>query len=383
LPAVYLKQLHDIVAVQEIFSVLIDGGIKSRFNKTKPIDNTSSVHLMNEILFEFARKFTKFPPMCLDWPAISFDEQSYRPVLAEYHLVHKLKQSGLQVMSLNPDFFFENEISQQDSVVNSKGDVIVLKSWHTRTIKLFKSSGESRTLCLDTKEKLSEPLVEGFVAAMDIDAEDNMYLIIKFRENDNQFEIFKLFIFNENGSKKLECPLPFDRSSYEATVRMAIDKNGKIAVFYCKEKILYIGDVERNTFEVQKRLHLREVDIMAHFFSSYAKVRFADFSGTKIIAADYHAVSVYSVNGQLEREITVPEEHGTIDSVAINHVTKRILVKTYHPSGRSLLSFSENGELIERLYLGSSEWIKEAEIISHPKGPVALVGKIGAALIQL
>ena len=47
----YLNQLHDIGAIQEIFSVLIDGGIKSRFNKTKRLDNASSVQLMNKKLF--------------------------------------------------------------------------------------------------------------------------------------------------------------------------------------------------------------------------------------------------------------------------------------------------------------------------------------------
>ncbi len=39
----YLKQLHDIGAIREIFSVLIDGGIKSWFQETKRLENASSV----------------------------------------------------------------------------------------------------------------------------------------------------------------------------------------------------------------------------------------------------------------------------------------------------------------------------------------------------
>ncbi|CAB4031262.1 Hypothetical predicted protein, partial [Paramuricea clavata] len=44
----YLQQLQDIGAIQEIFSVLIDGGIKSRFNKTKRLNNAASVQVMNQ-----------------------------------------------------------------------------------------------------------------------------------------------------------------------------------------------------------------------------------------------------------------------------------------------------------------------------------------------
>jgi hypothetical protein len=116
----YLKQLHDIKAIQEIFSVLIDGGMKSLLNTTTRLNNASSVHLMNQVLFEFARKFTKFPPRIFEWPMISFDRKSYHPVFGESVLVAKLKDSGVQVMSLGPDYIFDDTISPGSSVVNSK-----------------------------------------------------------------------------------------------------------------------------------------------------------------------------------------------------------------------------------------------------------------------
>ena len=298
--------------------------------------------------------------------------------------MHKLKKSGVQVMSLNPDFSFDDEISPQNSIVNSKGDIIVLMSWHTRTLKFFKSSSEKRTLCMASTEELKEHLFESYVIAMDIDAKDNIYLLTRFRESDGQILSFKLFIFYENGYKKLESSLPFLPTSI-LPVCLAINKDGKIGILNCEEKMMFIGDVcdELNSFKVEISFSLKEVDIMTDFFLSYVGVKFADFTGTNIIAADYHAISVYSGNGQFQRKIELVEEHGSIESFAIDHVTKRILVKTYHPSGRRLLSFSETGELIDSLYLGSSEWIKNADLRSHPNGPVALVDKIGAALIQL
>jgi hypothetical protein len=89
----YLKQLHDIGATREIFSVLIDGGIKSMFNKMKRLNNASSVQAMNQILFEFAKKFTKSSLLAriLAWPTILLGEKTYLPVLGEDHQVEKLK----------------------------------------------------------------------------------------------------------------------------------------------------------------------------------------------------------------------------------------------------------------------------------------------------
>ena len=94
--------------------------MKSLLNTTTRLNNASSVHLMNQVLFEFARKFTKFPPRIFEWPMISFDRKSYHPVFGESVLVAKLKDSGVQVMSLGPDYIFDDTISPGSSVVNRK-----------------------------------------------------------------------------------------------------------------------------------------------------------------------------------------------------------------------------------------------------------------------
>ena len=374
----YLKQLHDIGAIQEVFSVLTDGGIKSRFNKKKRLNNSSSVQVMNQTLFEFAKKFTKSSLLGLlnQWPLISLGEKSYRPVFGEDRHVGKLKESGLHVnMSLCPDFTFEEEIYQGDAVVNSSGE-IVAPTRDTRTVKIFKLSGESCALCEVSRE---EHASEWCVEAMDIDAEDNIYVITTFQESVVVPWRFKLFIFDKNGNKKFESPLPFLQGSIPR-VCMAVNKDGKIAILNCETKILYVGNVciEENSFKVDKSFSLNELSIQE--FSS--SVRFSDCNGTKVIAADMYAVYIYTENGQLQRKIKIPKEHGSgIWSVAINHITKRILVKMYMGS---LLSLSETtGELIDSLNLESSEWTHYAYLTSHPNGPVALVGETGAVLLEM
>jgi hypothetical protein len=372
----YLKELHDVDTVKGIFSVLIDGGtFKSQINKKKRLENASSVHLMNQVLFDFARKFTKSPPRILDWPTITFGTKSYHPMFGESGFFRKLEEAGVHVMPLNPDFTFDDKVFSVDSVVNSKGQ-IVAQAQGEGTLKIFKRSGESRTLREAPRE---EHASECYVEAMDIDAKDNLYVITTFRESDDESRSFKLFIFDENGNKKHECPLPFHYRSPTEKVCMAINKDGKIAILNREKSFLYIGNVcaKLNSFKVDDCLRLNELSIMRVNF------RFSDFNGTKIISADKYAVYICTENGESEQKIKIPEEHGLVESVAINHSTKHILVKTCQSSGPSLLSFSETGELINSLCLGSSEWIRHSKVTSHPNGPVALVDQTGAALLQL
>ena len=369
----YLKQLHDIGAIREIFSVLINGGMKSRFNKTKRLNNASSVQVMNQILFEFVIKFTKSSLLTRlnAWPTILLGQKTYRPVLGEDRHIEKLKGSGMQVMSLGTDFTFSDEIYSGNSVVNTKADIVALTQ-DASTFKVFEPSGESRILC-----EVPNPS-ECYVVAMDIDGEDNLYVITIFQESDDQSWSYKLFIFDKNGNKKLESPLPFHQTSLKGVCIMAINKEGKIAILNQQRNILYIGDVcvELNSFKVDKSfsLSLRE--------SYFCAVRFSSFDGT-IIAAGRETVYIYTEDGELQRKIKKPTGYGDIDSVAINHVTKHILLKTNDSSRCSLLSFSESGELQYSLCLGTSEWIGYAVLKSHPNGPVALVGKTGATLLQL
>ena len=372
----YIQELHAIGAIQEIFSVLIDGGIKSRFNKTKRLNNASSVQVMNQVLFEFVKKFTQ--PSLLArisaWPTILLGKKTYHPVFGEDRIVEKLTGTGMQVMG-SGFTFDENIYSGAHSVVNSKGDIVAWTS-NEHAFKVCKRSGESRTLCeVPNKEHASK-----YVDGMDIDAEDNLYVITSSRDRDDQLWSFKLSVFDENGNKKLECPLPFHLSSTD-TVRMAVNKNGKIAILSSKGNILYIGNicVVLNSFIVDKSLSLKELN--AWSYSSCVSTWFSDFNGTKTIAAQNDTVYIYTEDGQVQRKIKIPDEHRFITSVAINHVTKRILVKTSQPS---LLSFSETGELIDNLCLECSrKWIRQALLKSHPNGPIALVSETRAALLQL
>ena len=54
----FLKKFHSLHAIQEIFSVYLNGGIKSMLNKSERVENVKSVMLINDVLFQHASKFS-------------------------------------------------------------------------------------------------------------------------------------------------------------------------------------------------------------------------------------------------------------------------------------------------------------------------------------
>ena len=373
----YLKELHDIGAIRETFSVLIAGGLKSKFNETKRLNNVSAIYAMNQILFDFARKFTKLPPKILDWPTILIGERIYHPVFGDDRVFKELEKSGVKIIPRSYDVTFDESLDPRCSAVNSKGEIVAkMFSEDTCTLKIFKRSGESRKLC-DVPRK--EDVKRWRVRAMDVDEEDNIYVITAFQEREDETWRFNLFITDANGNKKHECPLPFVQKTILPTVSMAI-KERKIAILDRENKMVYIGNVcvELNArYEVEKSLHVKDF---------VKKIRFSYFKGIKIIVLGLKTIYIYTENGELEREIAISEEYGPGQSLAINHVTQRILIKTGRskkwPKYFSLLQFSESGELLESLCLGSLQshnWLHNAVLTSHVNGSVVLVGYRQAA----
>ncbi|XP_028406561.1 uncharacterized protein LOC114529035 [Dendronephthya gigantea] len=241
----YLKQLHDIGAIQGTFSVLIKGGIASWRNKAKRLQITSSVFLTNQLLFDFARTFMNSPPAIFDWPAIMFGKEVYHPVLGETRHVRQLMESGVRIMSLDPDITFGEKILPCLSLVNRKREIIAVCQSNPGTIRTFKSSGESRTVCevpyLQDKDALGLRIM-----AMDIDAKDSLYLIVGFTKKSNEKWSYKLFVYDKNGTKIVEDPLPFvPKKSFfspenSAFLYMSINPSGKVAIYDSESSIVYI-----------------------------------------------------------------------------------------------------------------------------------------------
>jgi hypothetical protein len=87
----YLRELHDMPAIKEIFSVHVGTGIKSRlksgFKKDSRAEIVETLTLINLILADFISKFTKQRMAVFDWPMIECDKRVI-------HLIHFKEESA-------------------------------------------------------------------------------------------------------------------------------------------------------------------------------------------------------------------------------------------------------------------------------------------------
>ena len=77
----YLQQLHNLASIKEIFSVYIQGGVKSVLKKDSRKEIVETVTMINLILADFISKFRKNRMAVFDWPTIVCGKQVV-------HLIH-------------------------------------------------------------------------------------------------------------------------------------------------------------------------------------------------------------------------------------------------------------------------------------------------------
>ena len=91
----FLRDLHSIPSIREIFSVYLNGGVKSLLGKEERAANVKSVMLINHVLFQFSLKFSsKFMDRVV-WPGgtIELADRSFDLVL-EWKKVSSRKSVG-------------------------------------------------------------------------------------------------------------------------------------------------------------------------------------------------------------------------------------------------------------------------------------------------
>ena len=327
----YLKELHEYVDIRDVPFLSLHERLRSCFFCTKQPNVVSAVHTANEILFHFARKFTKSPPNIYDRISISHYDRNYHPMLG----------NDLQNVT------FDEQVDLGNAVKNSKEE-IVASIWERGTLKIFKRSGKGRELCDVPKNREAR---EWKVCAMDVDREDNIYVITSSKELEYESLKFHLFIFDSNGNKKLECTLPFVQNHFVSAVSIAINLPGRLAIVDRVNKVMYIGNacVNSNAYNVEKTFNVKEVPLSIHFSSRNARV--LNLNKRKIIVLAWHSVYVYTENGKLEKEIKIPHKYGAGKSLEVDHATKHIRIETWNPvmtdNNDDVIQFSESEKLLD------------------------------------
>ena len=114
-----------VPAVQEIFSVYLDGGIKSLLSKSERVENVKSVILINDVLFQYVLKFRSEYSITFGWPTIDLADGSFHTILI-WPEISARRSMGKELSIQHPNgLFLDEEIDPEYIAVNSDGDVAV------------------------------------------------------------------------------------------------------------------------------------------------------------------------------------------------------------------------------------------------------------------
>ncbi|XP_028406256.1 uncharacterized protein LOC114528743 [Dendronephthya gigantea] len=351
----FLETLHSLPAIQEIFSVYLNGGIKSLLNKTQRVENVKSVMLINYVLFQYVWKFSsKYSfevPACM--PTIELPDRSFHPI-RNWKKISTRKSMGEELPHPSYEQFLDEEIIPYRSAVNSQGDVLTVPdTGSSDDIMIIHEAGKIK--------RVETPEFAGyFLASLAVDMNNNVY-VVRGRSG----EVFMLTILDENYNVKANHTLDFLKDKDEfPRVRIAICKDDNIIVINDTDTLVYVCD---KTGQLKYKFKRDSSWTFSLSISQQNEIM--------IPADDRTAVQIYTKEGNLKTTIKVPEDH-EVWSVAFHYEICKILVLTWvwEKDSYFILRYLEaDGELETLTFFCKNKNEYPPKLVSHPKGPVVVV----------
>ena len=365
----FLKKFHSLPAIQEIFSVYLNGGIKSMLNKSERVENVKSVMLINYVLFQYASKFKFSFDLLLSMPTIELPDRSFSPML-DWREVATRKSMGKE-LTQHPGgrILIDEEIWPRVCAVNGHGDVL--------TLRLYRYVDEIQVISSETGEckmiKLPDPrkgkVMTQYIKGLAVDNNNNVYvvaLLTTLTENGDVTDLVLLHVLDENYHVKHDsCTLDFMEASALSLVSIAINKSNNIIMIKEQDPHVYICD---NTGMLQHKFE--------HDSGGRPSLDISEQDKIITSSRDGKAMVTFSEEGNLKSTVKLPEGH-EIYAVAYHYVIRKIIVLTYVKKNQSyfLLCYTEAGDLEISTFFSKKIDNNIIKFGSHPSGPISVVGK--------
>ena len=362
----FLKKLHSLPAIQEVFNVYMNGGVKSLINKAERVDTVKSIMLINYLLFKYVSKFGSTYPSVFAWPTIELTERSFNPILY-WQEISTRKSMGNElpqrpnVLKLNTR---EHNLDFQVAV-NGYGDVVGPSIGSRNSVTVISKTGEKKEVELPATYRECK-IVDQYVPGIAVDKNNNIYFVkwLKTRTvNGDEEYLYVLYILDANYNVKQEYKLDFLKGITTSYVSIAVKMNNDIVISKRKDSEGFVCDDRGNLkYKFERKTHFSDSLSISN-------------KNEIMMGSEYHnAVYIYSEEGNLKSTIKPPEGH-EIRQVAFHFVFSKIIVVTYVRKKNSyfLLCYTEEGELESTTYFCDGSDIRGLQIISHPNGPVAVV----------
>ena len=357
-----LKKLHALPAVQEMFNVYLNKGVKSMLNKAQRVENVKSVMMINYVVFKYVLKFSVKYSSAYAWPTLELADRSFNPIL-HWQEISTRTSMGDELTQL-PNILMLNEgIDPYCSAVNGHGDVIVGE--YPDKIKIVKT-GESKVVKLPELGDCT--VIDQRIKGVAVDENNNVYVVrlrLESLTENSYLESYVLDVLDENYNVKQDSRRLEFLEATGCNIRIAINRNNNIIMIKGNDPQGYIfhytGEL-KHKFERDSR-YARSLGICGQ-------------DEIMIPSDDERAVEIYSEEGNRKSPIKLPEGH-KVCRLAFHYVICKIIVLTYVEKKKSffLLCYTEAGELETTTFFGKkidSEF-ESPKLKSHPSGPVAVV----------
>jgi hypothetical protein len=363
-----LQDLHSLPAIREMFSVYLNGGVKSLLGKAERVENVKSVMLINYILFNLNFKFSGTFTDRVTWTGIiELTDRSFNPIL-DWQEVSTRKSMGDELSQSPKQLILDYKIYPRLSAVDSHGNVVLGEFVGDNNIKVI-----SRTTAENKLVKLSDPgegkVFDQGIAGLAVDKNNNVYVVrwLKKRTENSDVESYVLNVLDENYNVKHDGRFDFFQVTSPGldVVWITINGNNNIIMFKVRDLHIYVCD---NVGQLKHKFEPNTIGVTRLGISNKDEIM--------ISSSDSTAVNFYSEEGNLKSTIKLPEGH-TVHGVAFHYVIRKIIVLTYVKEKCScfLLCYTETGELETSTIFCKRSIELLPSITSHPSGAVAVVGE--------
>ena len=380
----YLQELLNMPAIQQVFSVHIEGGIKSLFKKTSRAEIVETVTMVNLILTDFITKFTKRRMAVFAWPQIQCGRQLV-------HLIHNVEVSvqKMRDMEITPPWEVECKTSggsfMHKCAINSKGNIIHVG--YECGYMFDRVTGEWQQFWHLPNEVSNEQCIaignDDTIAY--VDSGDDWKNLLLDRPDGPQ-QIVNLSLYSSDGRIINQCTLEF---MGETPCGIAVINDDKIVICasVCALRLVYICDMKGELIRsfrvrVPRQMVLQDLCVMC---DNEITMAFSEefFRERKKSEVNFY---VYSQQGELKRtfnlSLTLPF------SIAFDYATNDYTVcRQKNNDGETYLEgVSSAGRFIQNpIFLDKNKYNvddKHCKLVSHKCGAMALISRKGVLYLQ-
>ena len=373
-----LKELHDMAAIKEIFSVYIQGGVKSVFKRDSRKEMVETVTMINLILADFISKFTKQRMAVFDWPTIVCGKRVVHPIHFKSERLPNLSEMKItppwDIVKLEHELNLQRYLRRNtEMTLSKKGDLVCFTKDKHVPQKLVKTTHELHPYCHPQSDN-DVSLITGIA----VEEDDTVYVVT----NDGNAGS-RLSVYSADGKNKEKSILTLAATRYIAGIAITDNKNiviAEISSYY--EVYVYKRNGElKSNFDPKEGVAPNYHGVHSVSVSSNNEIVLVTSNGNEFLK-EFYRLSTYTQDGKFQRTVkfrTSSDWSDEYDSIFYNHVTNTIIGYGRnwfnHNSFIDIVS-GETGELQCSYLLYPTNFPEKKSnfrLVCHTNGTMALV----------